>query len=129
MAESSSVFSGLLAPFRALADSVLAGFEQRLRLITLELHEEKLRLVATLLWLVALFGVGLLALGFASVVVIFLFEPPARLAALGGVALFHLTALVALALLFRRHLARQPAPFTATLDELGKDRACIRKTS
>jgi hypothetical protein len=29
----------------------------------------------------------------------------------------------------RRFLARQPAPFAATLEEIGEDRACIRPTS
>ena len=30
---------------------------------------------------------------------------------------------------FRRFLARQPAPFAATLEEIGEDRACIRPTN
>jgi uncharacterized membrane protein YqjE len=35
-------------------------------------------------------------------------------------------ALVAIIVTFRRYLARQPRPFSATLEEIAEDRACIR---
>lgn len=127
MAAPSSIFNGVLGAMRGLGDGLLLVLERRLQLATLELHEEKLELVRTLLWLGSILGVGMLGLVFVSLTVVQLCGPESRLAALSGVALFHALALLVLVFTFRRHLTNRPRPFAATLEELGKDRACIRK--
>jgi uncharacterized membrane protein YqjE len=48
---------------------------------------------------------------------------------LGGLTILYAGALLAIIIAFRRYLARQPSPFAATLQEIGEDRACIRKKS
>jgi uncharacterized membrane protein YqjE len=58
--------------------------------------------------------------------VVYLFWERARLAALGGLALFYAVALAVIVFAFRRYVARQPVPFEATRQELGEDRICIR---
>lgn len=118
---------GLLGSLRALGDGLLAGVQGRIQLFSIELQEEKFRLIQTVVWVAAAVFLGMLALVFASLTVVYLFWDSARLAVLGGLALFHTTATAVVLLALRRFLARQPKPFAATLQEFAKDRACIRE--
>lgn len=119
--------SGFFSSLRALGDGLLAGAQGRLALFSLELQEEKFRLLKTVVWMGAAVFLGMLAVVFSSLTVVFLFWESARLAVLGGLALFYTGALTVVLLTLRRFLARQPSPFAATLHEFGKDRECIRK--
>jgi len=121
--------AGFLASFRALGDVLLATVSDRLELFSLELQEEKFRLIRIFLWISAGIFAGMMAVTFASLTLVYLFWESARLAVLGGLALFYATALVAIIIAFRRFLARQPQPFAATLQEIKEDRACIRTGS
>lgn len=118
---------GFVASLRALGDSLLAGAQERLKLLGVELHEEKLRLVQIFIWISAAVFTGLMTITFASLTLVYLFWSSARLAVLAGLTVFYASALVAIILAFRRYLARQPNPFAATLHEISEDRACIRK--
>ena len=117
---------GFLGSFRALGDSLLATVHDRLELFSVELHEEKLRLVQTFIWISAAVFTGMMAITFASLTLVYLFWESARLAALGGLTLLYGGALAVIIAGFRRYLSRQPKPFAATLQELEEDRACIR---
>ena len=121
--------TGFLASFRALGDSLLATMQDRLELLSVELQEEKFRLVQTFIWISAAVFTGVMAITFASLTLVYLFWESARLAVLGGLTIFYAGALLAIIIAFRRYLARQPSPFTATLQEIGEDRACIQKKS
>jgi len=118
--------AGFLNSFRTLGDGLLAGVQDRLELFTVELQEEKFRLIQTFFWISAALFTGMMAVMFASLTLVYLFWDSARLAVLGGLTLLYGGALVAIVITFRRYLARQPKPFAATLDEIGEDRACIR---
>ncbi len=118
--------SGFLASFRALGDGLVASLQDRLELLSLELQEEKFRLIQTFLWISAAVFTGIMTLAFASLTLVYFCPASLRLAALGGLTLFYGTALGTIIVTFRRYLARQPKPFAATLHELGEDRACIR---
>jgi uncharacterized membrane protein YqjE len=120
---------GFLGSFRALGDGLLATVHDRLELFSVELHEEKLRLVQTFIWISAAVFTGMIAITFASLTLVYLFWESARLAALGGLTLLYGAAFVAIITGFRRYLACQPKPFAATLQEIGEDRACIRTAS
>ena len=116
----------LLHSIRAFGDGLLAAALQRVELVSLELHEEKFRLIQTFIWIsAAVFSIAM-ALMFASLTLVYLFWESARLAVLGGLTLVYAVALVTIIVTFRRFLARQPKPFAATLEEIGEDRACIR---
>lgn len=121
--------SGFFGALRVLADSLCASVEKRLELLALEIREEEHRLIGTFLWLGAILGAGMLALIFVSLAAILAFPPSDRLAALCAVAFFHAALVLVLALGFRRRMAAASMPFNATLEELGRDRACIRKTN
>jgi uncharacterized membrane protein YqjE len=117
---------GYFEALRALGDGVLAGVQDRLELLSLELQEEKFRLIKTFLWISAAVFTAIMAITFVSLTVVYLFWAGARLAVLAGFAAFYAGATVAIVVAFRRFLARQPSPFAATRQEIGNDRACIR---
>jgi len=118
---------GFVAALRNLGDSLLASAQDRLSLLGVELHEEKLRLVQIFIWISAAVFTGVMTITFASLTLVYLFWTSARLAVLGGLTVFYAGALVAIIIAFRRYLARQPNPFAETLHEIAQDRACIRK--
>jgi len=120
------VSPGFLGSFRMLGDSLLTSVQDRLALVSLELQEEKFRLIRIFFWISAAVFTGAMAMTFASLALVYLFWESARLAVLGGLALFYAAALGAIVVAFRAYLARQPRPFAATLQELDADRACIR---
>ena len=106
---------GILGSLRTLADGLIGTAQDRLALFSLELQEEKFRLIQTFFWIT-----------FASLTLVYLFWESARLAVLGTLALVYTGALVALIVAFRRYLARQPRLLESTLRELEEDRECIR---
>lgn len=119
-------FPGFLSSLRSLGDGLLAAVQGRIELFTVELQEEKFRLIQTFVWICVAVFTCMMAIMFASLTLVYLFWESARLAVLGGLTLFYTGALVAIIIAFRRFLARQPHPFAATLQEIGEDRACIR---
>jgi uncharacterized membrane protein YqjE len=126
MEPDTSAPGGYLSSLKSLGDGFLAGVQDRLALFTVELQEEKFRLVQTFIWISAAVFTGMMTLTFASLAVVYLFWESARLAVLIGLAVVYCASFVAIIVAFRRYLARQPSPFAATLHELGEDRACIR---
>jgi|ERR1035437_2289054 uncharacterized membrane protein YqjE len=121
--------AGILDSFRVLGDSLLATVQDRLELFSVELQEEKFRLILTFIWISAAIFTAMMAIAFASLTLVYFFWEGARLAVLGGLTLFYIGALVWIILAFRRYIARQPSPFSATRQEIGKDRTCIRNES
>jgi uncharacterized membrane protein YqjE len=117
---------GFLGSFRVLGDSLLATVQDRLELFSVELQEEKFRLIQTFIWISAAVFTGMMAITFASLTLVYLFWESARLAVLGGLTVFYAGALVAIIIAFRRYIARAPSPFSATRQEIGEDRSCIR---
>jgi len=115
--------------FRTLGDGLVAGVQDRIALFAVEVQEEKFRLIQTFVWISAAVFTGMMTVMFASLTLVYLFWETDRLAALGGLTLLYAGGLLAIIISFRRFLARQPAPFAATLDEIGEDRACIQPAS
>jgi uncharacterized membrane protein YqjE len=121
--------ASFMGSLRTLGDGLLAGVQDRIGLFSLELQEEKFRLIQTFFWISAALFTGMMTVMFASLTLVYLFWESARLAVLGGLSLFYAGALVTIIIAFRRYLARQPKPFAATLEEIGEDRACIQTES
>jgi uncharacterized membrane protein YqjE len=121
-----SATPGFIASFRVLGESLLGSVQDRLALFSVELQEEKFRLIQTFIWICAAVFTAMMAIVFASLTLVYLFWESARLAVLGGLTIFYVGAVVAIIVGLRRFLARQPSPFAATLQEIGEDRACIR---
>ena len=125
----SSAPPGFVAAFRALGDGILTGAQRRIELLSVELHEEKLRLIQIFIWITVAVFTGVMTITFASLTLVYLFWTTARLAVLGGLTAFYAAALITAIVAFRRFLARQPEPFATTIQELEEDRECIRNGS
>ncbi|MFT3867178.1 MAG: phage holin family protein [Nibricoccus sp.] len=121
--------AGLLSALRSLGDGLLAMAHDRLELLSVELQEEKYRLILTFIWITAAVFMGMMAVSFASLTLVYLFWESARVAVLAGLTLFYAGLLIAIIVALRRFLARQPRPFSGTRGELEKDRTCIRSES
>ena len=117
--------AGFVSSLRSLCEGLLASVQDRLELVSIELREEKCRLIQTFFWLSAIVFLGMMAVVFGSLTLVYLFWDSARLAVLGGLTALYVIALVVMIVGFRRHLARQPDPFASTQQELSEDRACI----
>lgn len=117
---------GLMSLLRSLGDGLLAIIQGRLELISIELQEEKFRLIQIILWISVATFAGLMAITLASLTIVYYFWESARLSALTGLTLFYSIATVAIIVCFRRYLSRQPSPFSSSLEEIRNDRACIR---
>jgi uncharacterized membrane protein YqjE len=126
MSEREPASAGFLDSLRGLGANLLGTVHDRIQLFTVELHEERMRLIQVLLWIGAIAFAGVMAMTFVSLTLVYLFWETARLAVLGGLAVFYVAALVGTAFAFKRYLARQPRPFDATLQELREDRACMQ---
>lgn len=117
---------GLVDTVRRLAAGVVKAAEDRVELFALELHEEKWRLVQTMVLVSAGVVAGTLALVFASLTVVCLFWASARLAVLTAFAGLYGAAFAAIVLACRRFTTRQATPLAALRQELARDRECIR---
>ena len=126
MEDRTSAPTGFLGSLRLLGDSVLASVQDRFELFTVELQEEKFRLIKTFIWISAAVFTGMMAVMFASLTLVYFFWETARLGVLIGLTAVYTGALIAIILALRAFLARQPKPFSATLNEIGEDRSCIR---
>lgn len=129
MRSGTSASPGLADAARRLIGSLQATLHERAELLSVELHEEKFRLIQIFIWISAALFSGMLALTFASITLVYIFWDTARLAVLCSLTGVYLAALVFTATSFKRYLARQPKPFAATVDELQQDRATTRLES
>src|SRR5471030_606854 len=94
--------TGFLGSFRVLGDGALATVQDRIELFTVELQEEKFRLIQTFIWISAAVFAAVMTVTFASLTLVYFFWASARLAVLGGLAIFYAAALVAIVVAFRR---------------------------
>src|SRR5688572_4841261 len=97
---------GFMGTLRVLGDSLMTTVHDRLELFSLELQEEKFRLIRTFCWISAALFTAMMTVMLASLTLVYLFWESARLAVLGGLTLLYAAALVAIILAFRRYLAR-----------------------
>jgi len=121
--------AGIIGSLRSLGDNLLASVQDRLELFSIDLQEEKFRLIQTFIWISVAIFTGMMAVMFASLTLVYLFWENARLAVLGGLTTFYAVTMILIIVAFRRFVARQPRPFSATLQEINEDRACIRNPS
>ncbi|MBI5422578.1 MAG: phage holin family protein [Opitutae bacterium] len=126
MASDPPASAGFIDSLRALGDGLVAGALERLELFAVELHEEKLRLIQTFIWICAAAFAGMMAIAFASLTLVYVCPESARSSVLAGLTVFYVAVCATIILLLRRFLLRQPRPFAATRQEIGVDRACIR---
>ena len=118
--------SGFMGNLRLLGDGLFESIQDRIRLLAIELQEEKYRLIQIFVWISAVIFTGILAAIFASLTLAYYFWQAGPLMVLGSLTLFYSLILGAAILRLRHHISLHPKPFAGTLEELESDRACIR---
>ena len=119
---------GLFSSVKRLLNTALAGVENRIELFLVELREERLRVFEVVLLGCAAALLGFMALLMVTVTLVVVFWDSARVPVL--VALSACYSLSAIGVLWRLKVRlRNWSSFSATLDELKKDRACFEEES
>lgn len=124
MSDENSPASGTWDSAKRILDTVLATAQNRLELFTVELEEEKIRLVEILVLAAAAAIFGLMALTLLTFTVVVLFWENGRMAVLGGLCLLYLGAGVWTWRILQARLKARSA-FAETIAELRKDRECL----
>ncbi len=119
---------GLFSAVRRLLNTALAGVENRIELFLVELREERFRVFEVLLLGCAAALLGFMALLTVTVTLVVVFWDSARVQVL--VVLSACYSLATIGILWRlKVLFRNWSSFSATRDELKKDRACLEEKS
>jgi len=111
---------------RSLGAGLLTLFKDRVELLSVELQEEKLRLIQIFAWISAAVFTAFMSIAFASLSLVYVFWESARLAVMVGLSVFYAIVLLIIMISFRRYLEHQPKPFAGSIEEIKEDIACIR---
>ncbi len=113
---------GLLASLKNLGGSFLQAVQTRLEILSVELQEEKWRLVQLLLLAGAAVFLSVIAVITVTITIAILAGPEWRPYVLCGFSLLYVGATVFTARALQRCLRERPPPFASTLETLKKDR-------
>ena len=128
MAEPGESRQGIFASLRRLLKTILAIAHNRLELLLVELQEERWRLLNTLLLAGIVLILMLMTLLVPTVTIMVLCVKADRLDLLVLLMLLYLAATI-VAFWRLRARVKHWAPFSATLAELKKDKACLDEKS
>jgi uncharacterized membrane protein YqjE len=119
---------GLFSSVKRLLTTALAGVENRIELFLIELREARLRIFDVVLLGCAAALMGFMALLLVTVTLVVIFWDSARVPVL--VVLSACYSLATMAIFWRLKIRlRNWSFFSATLNELKKDRACLEEES
>jgi uncharacterized membrane protein YqjE len=119
---------GLFSSVKRLLNTALAGVENRIELFLVELQEERFRVLDVLLLGCAAAVLGFMALLTTTVTLVVIFWDSARVLVL--VVLSACYSLATIGVIWRLKVRLQNgSSFSAMLDELKKDRACLEEKS
>jgi uncharacterized membrane protein YqjE len=125
MSDSNGAQTGMLGSLRRLCDNGVTLLHNRVELLSVELQEQKARLVKLLVLAAVASLVGFVAFLLLNAVILVAVGDEARFPVLIGLCVLY--ALVAAAAIFAlRKELRAPLPFSGTLDQLKKDQEWLR---
>jgi uncharacterized membrane protein YqjE len=126
MFESEQDSGGLMASLRRLRDSFLGLLQTRAELFSVELQEEKLRVIRLVAWVSAAIAMGAAGLLVAmALLALFIWEKAGYLG-LGGLAVGGLAVSAIILWRVQRSIVHGPMPFAGTVAEFKKDAATLR---
>ncbi|HVU26386.1 MAG TPA: phage holin family protein [Verrucomicrobiae bacterium] len=126
MAETNQPEGGLFATFKRMLATFRNILENRFELFLTELEEERIRLFDALLLALAGVVCTLMALIVLTFMVVVIFWDTHRVLALAIFGLIYAGLAVAVFCLLRSRLRRWKT-FSATMEQIKKDRACFKK--
>jgi uncharacterized membrane protein YqjE len=122
MSEPDSARPGVFGRLRELAGHASAVLENRAELLSIELQEEKARLIESFIWAAAASLLGLLFLVVLTATVIFIFPDDQRVYAASGFAALYLLGALFAWFNLRALWKNTPPPFSQSIAEVRKDR-------
>lgn len=128
MEDSAQSSPGFTASLAELGDNLVGTLQERIELVAIELQEEKIRLVRSIIWIGAAVFAGVMVLSFATLTLVYLFWEGARLGVLAGFTLFYGAGFAWTIVVLRRTFT-EPRPLESTIKTLKEDRECLRKQS
>ena len=115
---------GLFDSVKQMGDTLLSAASNRLELFTVELQEEKCRVIELLILAAAAVICGLMSLLMVTATVIYLLPARYRWIALVALCIVYLIG-TAIAWFGLKKRMNGPKPFSGTLEELKRDRECL----
>jgi uncharacterized membrane protein YqjE len=119
---------GIFPSLRRLFKVIAATAENRVELLLVEWHEERLRLVEALLLAGVVLILALMTLMVATFTIVVVCLVTHQIGLVVALGLVYLLATIGCYLLLRKRL-KSWAPFAATLAELKKDKECLDEKS
>lgn len=116
---------GIFASLRRLCDSGLALLQNRVELFSVELEEQKIRLVRLLVLVAAAVFLANTAVLVLTATIIMVVGDKARVPVMIGLSLIYLGGATAVVFALRKELRESPPPFDGTIAELKKDRSWL----
>ena len=127
MFDSDSASPGLFSSLRRLLDAGLATVQNRAELLAVEFKEEKDHAVELIIWVTTLLFFAIMTVVVFTATVIFLFPADLRVYVAGGFTVLYLAGAIWAFVTLRTRLKNRPGPFSATVDEIKKDREWLLK--
>lgn len=124
MSEADEPKPGVWASLKRMLEALLATAQNRIELFTVELQEEKRRMVEALLWAAALAAFGMMTLSLVTFTIVVLCWDNGRMLALAVLIVLHFVGTVVAWQALQSRLNSKSA-FTDTLAEIKKDRSCL----
>lgn len=115
----------LLGSLRRIIDTGLGLAQTRLELLSVELQQEKHRLIELLVWVFIAVALGLVALILVSFTLVVLFWESARVFVLVLLCILYVGGTIWAAKRAQKILKQSRAPLKDSIEELKKDRACL----
>ena len=129
MAAGDAHVGNLAQSLRTLLVTLFAVGQNRLELATIELNEEKCRILEVLFLGAAFFFLGMVALLLLTITVVIVFWDKAGIALLVGFSIFYLVSAGTALVLTINRIKGWPPSFAHTLGEIKKDSECLRTLS
>jgi uncharacterized membrane protein YqjE len=118
---------GMFASLRRMFDTVLALVQNRFQLFTVELQEEKVRLIDLLLRVAAVVVLGIMTLVTATAVIVVWLWNTSPVVVLIIITVLYGGSAAGIGYSIQRRLRSGSMPFAGTLAEFKKDRECLGK--
>jgi uncharacterized membrane protein YqjE len=125
MNESKEPSGTLLSSVRRLIDTGLGLAQTRLELLSVELQQEKNRLIEMLAWMLIAVVLGLMAMILVSFTLVVLFWDSARIVVLVLLCVLYVGGAAWAVQRARKTLKQSRTPLKDSIEELKKDRACL----
>ena len=127
MFDSEPASPGLLSSLRRLLDTGLAALQNRAELLAVEFKEEKDHAIELVLWVMAVLVFAIMTLVVLTATLILIFAQELRVYVAGVLTLLYLAGAIWAFLGLRTRLKNRSLPFSATVEEIKKDREWLLK--